>query len=213
MSASTLRMLTNVRSCLNQKPESNCCATTPVASPRCRGAQVLRQPLGRGRHEFPRQEGRQRERNADADHRPSQLQQDAPEARITVHSELPTSWAMANSVPISAATGKSSYRRDGTLQRDEQDGGGQRVVALADVLHFVDEVEEGEQHQQRREDQQRREQHIAADVACERAHVSREGPPRPADRPLGGSERSERGGMFHSRRAEAARAGRARTIR
>ena len=30
-------------------------------------------------------------------------------------------------------------------------------------------------------------------------HVSREGPPRPTDRPLGGSERSERGGMFHPR--------------
>ena len=32
-------------------------------------------------------------------------------------------------------------------------------------------------------------------------HVSREGPPRPTDRPPGGSERSERGGMFHSGRA------------
>ena len=33
---------------------------------------------------------------------------DAPEARITVYSELPTSCAMANSVPISAAVGISS---------------------------------------------------------------------------------------------------------
>ena len=39
---------------------------------------------------------------------------DAPDARITVYSELATSWAIANSVPISAATGKSSYIRDGT---------------------------------------------------------------------------------------------------
>ena len=39
---------------------------------------------------------------------------DAPDARITVYSELATSCASANSVPISAATGKSSYMRDGS---------------------------------------------------------------------------------------------------
>ena len=33
---------------------------------------------------------------------------DMPDARITVYSELATSCAMANSVPISAATGNSS---------------------------------------------------------------------------------------------------------
>jgi hypothetical protein len=33
---------------------------------------------------------------------------DAPDARITVYSELPTSCAIANSVPISAAVGISS---------------------------------------------------------------------------------------------------------
>jgi hypothetical protein len=33
---------------------------------------------------------------------------DAPDARITVYSEFATSCAIANSVPISAATGKSS---------------------------------------------------------------------------------------------------------
>ena len=33
---------------------------------------------------------------------------EAPEARITVNSELATSCAIAKSVPISAATGKSS---------------------------------------------------------------------------------------------------------
>ena len=36
-----------------------------------------------------------------------------PDARITVYSELATSCDIANSVPISAATGKSSYSRDG----------------------------------------------------------------------------------------------------
>ena len=39
---------------------------------------------------------------------------DAPDARITVYSELETSCASANSVPISDATGKSSYMRDGS---------------------------------------------------------------------------------------------------
>ena len=39
---------------------------------------------------------------------------EAPEARITVYSELATSCASANSVPISEATGKSSYMRDGS---------------------------------------------------------------------------------------------------
>ncbi len=39
---------------------------------------------------------------------------DAPDARITVYSEFATSCAIANSVPISAATGKSSYIREGS---------------------------------------------------------------------------------------------------
>jgi hypothetical protein len=39
---------------------------------------------------------------------------DAPDARITVYSELATSCAIANSVPISAATGNSSYMREGS---------------------------------------------------------------------------------------------------
>ena len=34
---------------------------------------------------------------------------DAPEVRITVYSEFPTSCAIANSVPMSAAVGRSSY--------------------------------------------------------------------------------------------------------
>ncbi len=38
---------------------------------------------------------------------------EVPDARITVYSELATNCASANSVPISVATGKSSYIRDG----------------------------------------------------------------------------------------------------
>ena len=39
---------------------------------------------------------------------------DAPDARITVYSELLTSCDSAKRVPISAATGNSSYISDGT---------------------------------------------------------------------------------------------------
>ena len=70
---------------------------------------------------------------------------DAPDARITVYSELATSCAIANSVPISAAIGNSSYSARGYLQRDEEERGGDRVVGLADVAQLVDQVEEREQ--------------------------------------------------------------------
>jgi hypothetical protein len=113
MSASTERMLTNVRSCLNQNPLSNCCATTSVAPPRALARSVCASRSAGGATNSPA-------RNVTiasgmpmrtTDHVTCDI--DVPDARITVYSELATSCDMANSVPISAATGKSSYMRDG----------------------------------------------------------------------------------------------------
>ena len=81
---------------------------------------------------------------------------DAPDARITVYSELATSCASANSVPISVATGKSSYMRDGSCSADEEQRRRDRVAAAPDVAQLVDQVEEREQHHERGEDQQDR---------------------------------------------------------
>ena len=106
-------MLANVRSCLNQNPDWNCCATMR-ASPRD-GARICcaRRSAGGATNSPARNV-------ATASGMPTRIsaqvtcRSDAPDARITVYSELATSCAIANSVPISAATGKSSYIRDGS---------------------------------------------------------------------------------------------------
>ena len=79
---------------------------------------------------------------------------DAPEARITVYSEFATSCDKANSVPISAAIGNSSYIRDGSCSATNSNAALSRVAVAAHVAELVDEVEEREQHDQRGEDQQ-----------------------------------------------------------
>ena len=108
MSASTERMLTNVRSCRNQKPDENCCATKRGPSPFAVARIVCARRSAGGATNSPA-------RNvAIASGIPTRttaqpiLHSDAPEARITVYSEFATSCASANSVPISAATGNSS---------------------------------------------------------------------------------------------------------
>ena len=108
MSDSTVRMLTNVRSCLNQKPLSNCCATTPVALPIAAARTVCARRSAGGATYSPAR------KVAIASGMPTRTTAqptcriEAPDARITVNSELATSCEIANSVPISAATGKSS---------------------------------------------------------------------------------------------------------
>ena len=41
---------------------------------------------------------------------------DAPDVRITVYSEFPTIWEIANRVPINAAVGINSYTCPGRLK-------------------------------------------------------------------------------------------------
>ena len=112
-SASTERTLTKVMSCRNQNPESNCCATTLLESPLAEARSVLARRSAAGETNSPA-------RNvAIASGMPTRItahatcQSDAPETRITVNSELTTNCESANSVPISAETGNSSYARAG----------------------------------------------------------------------------------------------------
>ena len=56
------------------------------------------------------------------------------------------------------------------MQRDVKQRGGHRVTAASDVTQLVDQVEKRKQHEERCENQQRRQQNFAADVALERAH-------------------------------------------
>ena len=107
-SVSTVRMFTKVCSCRNQKPDENCCATTCVASPFAARRICWATRSAGGAMNSPAR------KVANASGMPTRTtaqptcQTDAPDARITVYSELATSCAIANSVPISAATGNSS---------------------------------------------------------------------------------------------------------
>ena len=108
-------MLTKVWSCLNQKPDWNCWATTRlVVSPRACARTFCERNAACGATNSPA-------RNVTiASGMPIRISaqptcsSDAPDARITVYSELDTSCASPNSVPINVATGKSSYIRAGS---------------------------------------------------------------------------------------------------
>jgi hypothetical protein len=83
-----------------------------------------------------------------------------PDTRITVYSELATSCASANSVPISTAMGKSSYTWFGS----------ESTTCSSEILDLLDEIEKGEQHQQRREHQCGRGDDLARQIAAQRPH-------------------------------------------
>jgi hypothetical protein len=58
-------------------------------------------------------------------------------------------------------------------QADEHQGAAERVAILADIAQLVNQVEKREKAQQRDEDQQRRVEHLASDVAGESLHAVR----------------------------------------
>jgi hypothetical protein len=101
-------MLTNIRSCLYQKPDWNCCATARVMSPRACARTLCASSSACGATNSPARKVTSASGMPTRTNAQPTCSSDAPAVRITVYSELETSWASANSVPISVATGKSS---------------------------------------------------------------------------------------------------------
>ena len=151
MSASTVRMLTNVRSCLNQKPrlellrdDAAGVALRSRRAPSARAARrAARRTRRRGTSRWPAECRR-------APPPRSTCASDAPDARITVYSELATSCAMREQRADQRGDREQLVEPRRHVQRDEQQRRGERVAVAPDVAQLVDQVEEREQHEQRR---------------------------------------------------------------
>src|SRR5207302_9194165 len=104
MLASTVRMLTNVKSSLNQKPDWNCWDTTRDVSPTDTARTVCARRSAGGATYSPAWNV------AAASGKPTRSTvqpswpSDTPDARLTVFLQLATSCVIANSVQIKAAT-------------------------------------------------------------------------------------------------------------
>ena len=173
-------MLTNVRSCLNQNPDWNCCATirrvSPIAWPRT----CCASRSAGGATNSPARKVTTAMRDADAHERPGDLQQ--RRARRAHHRVFGVGDELRHR---EQRADQRRHREELVhprrhLQHDEQERRGDRVVRLAHVAQLVDQVEEREQHHQRAEDQHDRRQHLAADVAGQRGHAAAGTGARPA---------------------------------
>ena len=122
-SVSTLRMLTNVWSCLNQNPDWNCWATMRVVVAQRLRADLLREALGLRRDELAGEKRDDRERDADAHQRPADLQQRragrAHHRVLRVRDELRQREQRADQ----RRDGKELVHPRRQLQRDEQQRG------------------------------------------------------------------------------------------